>query len=100
MVKEGLVQTQSGFNKKNNMTVSTKHYENNNIAGNFNIPDVFMQNKYGSMAQYNYEIREQNETEHDDHSPHDGRKSKDQQLVRVLCERLVLNVYKERKKTR
>jgi len=77
MVKEGLMNTQSGFNKKAN---NAKHYENNNIAGNFNIPDVFMQNKYGSVAQYNYEIREQNETEHDDHSPHDGRKSKDQQI--------------------
>ena len=92
MAKEGLVQTQLGFNnKKNNMAASTRHYENNNIAGNFNIPDVFMQNKYGSMAQYNYEIREQNETEHDDHSPHDGRKSKDQQLVVSLMIGIILN---------
>lgn len=37
-----------------------------------------MKTKYGSVAQYNYEIQEQNESEHDENAPQrheDGRKS-------------------------
>jgi len=59
-------------------------YENDHIEGNFNVPDVFMKTKYGSTAQYNYEIREQNESEHDENSPQkldDFRKSRDQNIT-------------------
>jgi len=53
---------------------------------NFNVPDVFMKTKYDSVSQYNYEIQEQNESEHDENAPQkhdDGRKSKDIPLAKT-----------------
>lgn len=35
------------------------------IDGHFVVPDVFMKNKYGSNAQYNYDIKEQEHVDHD-----------------------------------
>lgn len=51
--------------------------EADHIEGNFNVPDVFMKTKYGSIAQYNYQIEEQNESEHDENANHreDARRS-------------------------
>jgi len=31
------------------------------IDGNFVVPDVYMKTKYGSIAQYNYDIKEEQE---------------------------------------
>ncbi len=68
----------------NNSKKSTRGYENEHIDP-MNVPDVFMKTKYGSTAQYNYEIVEQNESDQEHNSPHkpshhvipDERKSRD-----------------------
>jgi len=57
-------------NLNNNIKKSTRGYENDHIDPNFNVPDVFMKTKYGSTAQYNYEIAEQNESDQEHSSPH------------------------------
>jgi cyclin-dependent kinase-like len=68
----------------NNNKKSTRGYENDHIDPNLNVPDVFMKTKYGSTAQYNYEILEQNESDQEHNSPQkpshvipDERKSRD-----------------------
>ena len=53
--KEQLTLTQTNFMKRQEPT----------IEGNY-VPDVFMKTKYGSTNQYNYDIKEQNESEDTD----------------------------------
>jgi len=74
--------TQTAFGGKRN----TKNFEPEQIDGNFVIPDVFMKTKYGSIAQYNYDIDEQNESEHDENTPFRGenvRKPRDLQQTKA-----------------
>jgi cyclin-dependent kinase-like len=51
---------------------SAKGYDTEHIDAS--VPDVFMKTKYGSIAQYNYDIAEQND-EHDENRVQEGRKS-------------------------
>jgi len=67
-LKDGPHHTQNSFNNNNNKK-STRGYENEHIDP-MNVPDVFLKTKYGSVAQYNYEIIEQNESDHEVNSPH------------------------------
>jgi len=72
-LKDGPHQTQNNFNNNssnnNNSKKSTRGYENDHIDPNVHVPDVFLKTKYGSVAQYNYEIIEQNESDHEVNSP-------------------------------
>ena len=81
-LKENLHSTQSNFH--NRKTTGMNIDENDHIEGKFHVPDVWMKTKYGSTNQYNYEIREQNESELDENSPQKVeafRKSQDQNIT-------------------
>ena len=80
--KETAVNAQSYFVPKK----SLKGYDTEHIDSSFNVPDVFMKNKFGSTAQYNYDIVEQNESEQDENTPlnaTDSKKSKET-IINVL----------------
>ena len=47
----------------NNSRKKSRNENRDDIDGNINVPDVFMRTKYGSISQYNYEIKDQ----HDHH---------------------------------
>ena len=65
---------------QNHSKKTLRGQENDHIEGYFNVPDVFMKIKYGSTAQYNYEIGEQEEfqlSENLTQKPEEGRRSKE-----------------------
>jgi len=45
-------------------SVNKKKTDKEVIEGNFMIPDVYMKTKYGSIMQYNYNIKEQENIKH------------------------------------
>ena len=65
LIKDTLTNSQSHFVPKK----SLKGYETEHIDSNFSVPGVFMKTKFGSTAQYNYDIVEQNESEQDENAP-------------------------------
>lgn len=49
----------------NPATKRAKGSDVDNISGNFLVPDVFMSTKYGSTTQYNYDLPNQGDGDHE-----------------------------------